>query len=133
MAGEWAFTGTNGGEVSGSWGQSQINLTGIAVPGDAIQIRFEMGLDGCNGLVGWYIDDVQVYFCCDTFGDVACDGALDAGDYATFADCLTGPGETPAPPMPTTPLTCLDSFDSDVDRDIDLSDFAVLQRLFDGS
>ncbi|MCH8242919.1 MAG: M4 family metallopeptidase [Planctomycetes bacterium] len=132
LAGEWAFTGTNGGEVSGSWGQSQINLTGLALPGDDIQFRFEMGLDGCNGLIGWYIDDVQVYFCCDTFGDVACDGALDAGDYATFADCLTGPGETPAPPMPTTPLTCLDSFDSDVDRDIDLSDFAVLQRLYDG-
>ncbi|MFQ5434883.1 MAG: M4 family metallopeptidase, partial [Anaerolineae bacterium] len=63
LGGESAFTGTNGGEVSGSWGQSQIDLTGIATAGDSIELRVEMGLDGCNGVIGWYVDEVQVYSC----------------------------------------------------------------------
>jgi Zn-dependent metalloprotease len=63
MAGEPAFTGTDGGSVGGSWGQSQINLSGLAGAGDTIQLRMEMGLDGCNGVIGWYVDEVEVYAC----------------------------------------------------------------------
>lgn len=63
MAGEAAFTGTDGGSVSGSWGQSQVDLAGIAAPGDNVQMRFEMGLDGCNGILGWYVDEVRVHSC----------------------------------------------------------------------
>ncbi len=74
LGGESAFTGTNGGEVSGSWGQSQIDLTGIAAAGDSIQLRAEMGLDGCNGVIGWYVDEVQVYSC-----------SADAPDFALSA------------------------------------------------
>ncbi len=66
MASEQAFTGTNGGSVGGSWGQSQITLTGIAAAGDSIKLRFEMGLDGCNGVIGWFVDDLQVYACSET-------------------------------------------------------------------
>ena len=66
MGSEKAFTGSDGGSVEGSWGQSQINLSGIAQAGDNIRLRFEMGLDGCNGVVGWYVDEVQVYSCTDT-------------------------------------------------------------------
>jgi Zn-dependent metalloprotease len=130
MAGEEAFTGSDGGEVGGSWGQSQLNLAGMVLPGDDIRLGFEMGLDGCNGVHGWYLDDVNVYYCCDTFGDVECDGDLDLDDYAALADCLSGPNVTPNPSPVTTASTCLDSFDSDADADIDLSDFATLQRVF---
>lgn len=63
MGGEAAFTGSNGGTGGGSWGQSQVNLYGIATAGDDVQFRFDMGLDGCNGDTGWYVDDVQVYSC----------------------------------------------------------------------
>ncbi|HNT78295.1 MAG TPA: M4 family metallopeptidase, partial [Anaerolineae bacterium] len=63
MAGEAAFTGANGGENSGSWGQSQVNLSGLASAGDVIKLRFEIGIDGCNGSTGWYVDTVQVYQC----------------------------------------------------------------------
>ena len=27
------------------------------------QIRFDIGVDGCNGAFGWYVDDVNVYQC----------------------------------------------------------------------
>jgi hypothetical protein len=63
LAGEEAFTGTDGGDVGGSWGQSQLNLGGLANPGDTVELRIEFGTDGCNGAVGWYIDEVELYFC----------------------------------------------------------------------
>jgi Zn-dependent metalloprotease len=63
LGGEPAFSGADGGSVLGSWGQSQIDLTGIASPGDSIKLRFEMGTDECAGAFGWYVDDVVVYDC----------------------------------------------------------------------
>jgi hypothetical protein len=63
LEGEAAFTGTDGGTVEGSWGQSQVDLSGFAGPGDEVQFRFDFGVDGCNGAIGWYVDDVQVYSC----------------------------------------------------------------------
>lgn len=65
IGGEDAFTGSDGGSLQGTWGQSQIDLSGIASAGDDIQLRFEFGIDGCNGLVGWYVDDVHVFACSD--------------------------------------------------------------------
>lgn len=64
LAGEEAFTGTDGGKVTGSWGQSVIDLSMVDVkPGDSIQVQFDMGRDGCNGIDGWYVDDVEVSTC----------------------------------------------------------------------
>lgn len=64
MAGEAAWTGTDGGVVSGSWGESQVNLTKAGVSkGDTVQIRFDFGRDGCNGVDGWYVDTVKVVVC----------------------------------------------------------------------
>jgi Zn-dependent metalloprotease len=65
LAGEPAFTGTDNGTFKGTWGRSQIDLSGSAAPGDNIQLRFEMGLDGCNGVIGWYVDNVHLYNCLD--------------------------------------------------------------------
>lgn len=64
LAGQLGFSGTNGGQVGGSWGQSQINLAAAGVaPGDTIRLRYDMGMDGCTGIDGWYVDDVRVYSC----------------------------------------------------------------------
>ncbi|HWN20570.1 MAG TPA: M4 family metallopeptidase [Gaiellaceae bacterium] len=64
LAGEPGFTGTDGGEVGGSWGESQIDLTLIGVKaGDTIQLRFDMGMDGCTGIDGWYVDDIKLRSC----------------------------------------------------------------------
>ena len=46
--------------VTGSWGQSQVDLSSFAVTGNTIRLRFEFGVDGCNGLDGWYLDDVTL-------------------------------------------------------------------------
>ena len=63
IAGEQAFSGADEGSVEGSWGRSIISLDGYAQPGDEIQLRFDIGVDGCNGAFGWYVDDVNVYQC----------------------------------------------------------------------
>ncbi len=60
LAGQRAFTGTNAGLLSGSWGQSQIDLGSMVTPGDRLAIRFDLGVDGCNGARGWYVDNVKV-------------------------------------------------------------------------
>lgn len=64
LAGQAAFTGTDGGSVGGSWGQSQINLAAFGVlPGDTIRLRYDFGMDGCTGIDGWYVDDIKVRAC----------------------------------------------------------------------
>jgi len=63
LAGQAAFSGSDGGSVSGSWGRSIINLAPYAGPNDKVKLRFEMGQDGCGGTYGWYVDDVTVYRC----------------------------------------------------------------------
>lgn len=60
LAGEWAWTGTNEGTMSGSWGQTQIDLSSLVGPGDTLAIRFDLGVDGCNGAEGWYVDNVEI-------------------------------------------------------------------------
>lgn len=64
MRGQRAFTGTDGGSLGGSWGQSVIDLSKIGVAsGSNIKFRFELGTDGCNGIEGWYVDEIYIYNC----------------------------------------------------------------------
>jgi Zn-dependent metalloprotease len=64
LAGEAAFTGTDGGEVHGTWGVSQINLrVAGARAGDTIRVRFDFGMDGCTGIDGWYVDNIKLQSC----------------------------------------------------------------------
>jgi hypothetical protein len=64
LEGQAAFTGTDGGEVTGSWATSQINLLAVGVhAGDKIKLRFDFGRDGCGGRDGWYIDNVKIQSC----------------------------------------------------------------------
>ncbi|MCK7591763.1 M4 family metallopeptidase [Subsaxibacter sp. CAU 1640] len=67
MQGELAFTGTDGGSLTSTWGQSVVNLSLLGVgPNSTVQFRFELGTDGCNGNDGWYIDEIIVYNCTST-------------------------------------------------------------------
>lgn len=64
LAGEAGFTGTDGGETKGSWGESQIDLTAAGIePGDTVQMRFDIGRDGCGGNEGWYVDNIEIVDC----------------------------------------------------------------------
>jgi Zn-dependent metalloprotease len=62
-AGEFAWNGTDQGTFVGSWGTTIANLSALTNPGDVIKFRFNMSQDGCNGIDGWYVDNVRVYYC----------------------------------------------------------------------
>lgn len=57
-------------------------------------------------------------------GDFNGDGEVDLDDYAGFAECMFGPEVTPDPAE-----GCLGAFDTEPDGDVDLRDFAALQRV----
>ena len=64
MQGQDAFTGSDEGSLTGSWGTSVVDLSSIgAGSNDTVQFRFEVGTDGCNGREGWYIDEIAIYNC----------------------------------------------------------------------
>ncbi len=64
MQGEAAFSGTDGGESRGSWGTSHLDLAAAGVhAGDSISLRLDVGRDGCGGIDGWYVDNLQVTYC----------------------------------------------------------------------
>jgi hypothetical protein len=65
LAEQEAFTGPDEVAGGGAWTLSRVNLAGIAGPGDSIQLRFDFGVDACDGTVGWYVDEVEVYSCGD--------------------------------------------------------------------
>ena len=63
LAGQQAFTAADAGDTNSTWGKSIIDLSGIAAASDIVRLRFDTGEDGCNGWVGWYIDNVKVQQC----------------------------------------------------------------------
>lgn len=64
---EPAWTGANVGTPPsappGSWGTTIIDLSSLTNPGDSVKIRFNWSQDGCNGVDGWYVDNIRVYSC----------------------------------------------------------------------
>ena len=64
LAGQPGFTGTDGGQVTGSWGESQsISLHSASRTNDRIRLRFDFGMDGCTGVDGWYVDNIEITAC----------------------------------------------------------------------
>ncbi len=68
LAGEPGWTG-----VGGQWGTSIVDLGGFAGGSDTIELLFEFGKNGCIGVTGWYVDDVEVYACPDCNNDGTAD------------------------------------------------------------
>ena len=91
LQGQPAFSGSDGGTVAGSWGQSQINLSALALlPGSNISFRFEMGTDACNAVDGWYIDNIRVYTCASTpaVHFLTSSASVNEGEVTINAGCL---------------------------------------------
>jgi len=64
MQSEAAFTGADGGTGSGTWGTSIIDLSSLGVVANSnLELRWEMGTDGCSGNDGWYLDEIVIYNC----------------------------------------------------------------------
>ncbi len=72
-AGEFAWNGTNintpSGQPPGSWGTTIVNLASMVSPGNTVRIRFTESQDGCNGVDGWYVDNIHLYKCAAVTGN----------------------------------------------------------------
>jgi Zn-dependent metalloprotease len=94
LAGQHAFSGADEGSVSGTWGQSRINLAALGMaPGQSVQFRWDLGSDGCNGWDGWYLDNVRMYSCAGpTVQFVTANTVLNEAEAVTpgsgVTDCL---------------------------------------------
>jgi Zn-dependent metalloprotease len=101
MAGQPGFSGSDGGSAFGSWGRSHVDLAPYAAPGDVVRLRFDLGTDGCTGLVGWYLDDPTLYACVPSakpalsIGDVSVVEGNSALTNATFHVSLSHPSPEP--------------------------------------
>lgn len=95
LAGEDAFTGTDGGQPGGSWGASHASLYGLAGAGDTVRLRFEFGIDGCGGVEGWFVDEVEFYSCADELPPSDCgNGVLDEGEVCDDGNAVNEDGCT---------------------------------------
>ena len=72
LAGREAWSG-----IGGQWGTSVVDLSGFVQGGEAIQVRFDFGKDGCTGRLGWFVDDVAITGC----GDCNFNGHSDDLDF----------------------------------------------------
>ena len=85
MAGEDAWTG-----AGGQWGTTIIDLSGSAAGGDQIMLRFDFAKDPCNGVTGWYIDDVMLFDCPDCNNDGLAD--VEQWRYTSVSPVLSNIG-----------------------------------------
>jgi PKD repeat protein len=82
-----------------------------------------------SGLTGVLFDNITVRIAA-AIGDFDGDGAATPSDFAGWQDCLTGPGNLPAPVQPAaTGTRCLAAFDFNADDDVDMADCAALMQL----
>ena len=65
----YGWVGQDGGSPGGSWGQTQVDLAGVATPGQRVRVRFALTSRLCSQrtpfeeLVRWYVDDVRAFTC----------------------------------------------------------------------
>jgi Zn-dependent metalloprotease len=88
LAGQTAFSGTDEGSTEGTWGDSRVDLTGLASAGDTVRLQWAFGNDECNdsnAFKGWYVDDVRLYSCAATPTISIRDARVDEGDHGRKA------------------------------------------------
>lgn len=63
-------------------------------------------------------------------GDFDGDGQLTLLDFRALPECMSGPDTRPIPLVKACTEACLEAFDIELDQDVDLADYARLQRSF---
>lgn len=115
-AGQAAWTGSDQGEATGSWGTTIVNFAQFAAAtrpaaGSTIKFRYEFANDGCNGNLGWFVDQVDAFFC-----------AANTAPTASFSSITPANGEAPLAVSFVVAGTDPDAGDSVVSYTLDFGD-----------
>lgn len=105
LAGQPAFSGSDPGVPTGTWVQSQVDLGGLVAGGQTVRLRFDFGVDGCNGLFGWYVDDVQLLSCAAAAGDTGTGDGTGTGGGGDTTSADTGAGTSEGSTDASSPAT----------------------------
>ncbi len=101
-----------------------IELDFDPLPGTVVRLRgVAGGSDESTTIVELVVDGVRL-------GDFDADGDVGLADWAVLAPALAGPDRVPTPEPPIPPAECLAHFDTTLDGDLDLRDFAVFGGAF---
>ena len=105
-----------------AWSLQTYDISAVADEQQTVYIRWTMGeADSSVQYPGWNIDDVEIWALVPPVAaDFNGDGLVTLSDHAVFSGCLDGPEVL-------TSLDCM-CIDLDADGDVDLADFAELQR-----
>jgi hypothetical protein len=120
--------GADGAGYSEGWVYHEFLVGDFVAPSAETMLRFVASDHGQISLVEAAVDDltVTVYYCSAAApGDANRDGLINLEDHAVFAQCMSGPTTDP----PADPPNCLNTFDFDMDTNVDLEDFATFQIL----
>lgn len=91
LGGLAAFSGTDGGAVTGSWATSRFLLNARAEQNVALEFVF--GTDCASGLGGWYLGRLQLTACPAVCGDGVCAAAYEnCTTCASDCACVCGDG-----------------------------------------
>ena len=108
-----------------SWTQVFQDISSLADGGATVQIRWGLGpTNSSTTYPGWNIDDVEIWGIAAWPSDFDGSNTVDGFDYRVLETCLAGPD--------AGLLFGCDCADLDLDGDVDLADFAQLQREFTG-
>lgn len=118
LAGQPGFTGTDPGSVFGSWGTSQVDLAAAGVSaGDEVELRFAIGRDGCGGVDGWYVDNVEVV-ACEALADITATHKPEPSQYGTASELevtVDGAAGTPTGEVTVTDASGAEVGSTDLD------------------
>jgi bacillolysin len=64
LKGQAVFSGNDEGALTSDWGTSHVSIATLGVSGgDTVQFRWQVSTDGCEGGIGWFVDDITVSSC----------------------------------------------------------------------
>lgn len=114
-------------ENVGAWKEVTFRVADFVTPTNNMMIRFIASDENSGSVVEAAIDDFVVLnvVCSELPGDADGNGELALADYAGFPACMTGPGGGV--------LGGCAIYDTDVDDDVDLGDFATIANAWTGS
>ncbi len=113
-------------ENANAWVQKRFRIADFVTPTANMRLRFVAEDINPGSVVEAAIDDFALLnvVCSDPPGNTTVDNDLDLADYASFDDCMSGPGGG------VSEGCC--AYDTDVDDDVDMTDYLAIHAAFTG-